>query len=129
MCNFGEGFQAPEMVKNRPVVVLSPKLKRCSGLCTVVPISTVLPDPMEKWHYKLPQASLPNAKLFIGKQSWVKGDMIYRVSFHRLDRIRIGKDGNGKRLYFDQRLGKEQMKNIYACVLNSLNLEHLPEYL
>lgn len=28
MCDFDTGFQVPEMVKKRPVIVLSPKRKR-----------------------------------------------------------------------------------------------------
>jgi len=36
ICNFAVGFKEPEMVKSRPCVVLSPRLRRRSGLCTVV---------------------------------------------------------------------------------------------
>ena len=47
MCDFSAGFKAPEMVKVRPVIVVSPKRKHCSGLCTVVAISTVTPTTIE----------------------------------------------------------------------------------
>ncbi len=128
MCNFETGFQVPEMVKKRPVIVISPKRKNCSGLCTVVAISTQPPETVDDRHYLLPKASMPPK--FQIKDSWVKGDMIYRVGFQRLDLINIGKDRvTGKRLYFKQVLGKEQMKNIYSCTLNSLNLGKLTQYL
>ncbi len=39
ICNYGTGFVAPEMVKRRPVVVIS-RLRRRADLCTVVPLST-----------------------------------------------------------------------------------------
>lgn len=130
MCDFTTGFKEPEMVKTRPIVVISPNLKRHSGLCTVLAISSVSPEPVEKWHYQLPRASMPQIPLFLNKDSWVKGDMIYRVSFERLELIKIGKDKvTGKRTYFRQRLGREQMHYIYSCVLHSLNLSHLPQHL
>lgn len=130
MCDFSSGFKTPEMVKVRPVVVVSPKRKHCSGLCTVVAISTVTPTTIENWHYQIPKASMPQTQRFQANDSWVKGDMIYRVGFDRLDLIKIGKEpGTGKRLYFKQGLGREQMKSIYSCVLHSLNLGHLPQHL
>ncbi|MGV6858816.1 MAG: type II toxin-antitoxin system PemK/MazF family toxin [bacterium] len=119
------------MVKKRPVVVVSPKLKRFSRLCTVVCISTVEPDSPEPWHYKLPRASLPPDPTFQQSDSWVKGDMIYRVSFERLNLIllkNLPRTG-GKRPYFKQRLGRDQMKSIYGCILQSLNLGELGQHL
>lgn len=128
MCDFSGGFIEPEMVKKRPVLVISPKRKHCTGLCTVIAISTVEPRPEENWHYKLPSASMPSS--FRDKDSWLKGDMISRVAFSRLNLVNLGKDRNtGKRIYFQNTLGKEQMKAVYGCVLHSLNLSDLPQYL
>lgn len=130
MCDFNSGFVSPEMVKNRPVVIISPKRKYGTGLCTVVAISTVVPASIESWHYQLPKSSMPWLKNFQEKSSWVKGDMIYRVSFARLNLINMGRDlKTGKRNYFKRTLDKEQMDHVYACVLNALNLGHLPQYL
>ncbi|QQG36900.1 MAG: type II toxin-antitoxin system PemK/MazF family toxin [Micavibrio aeruginosavorus] len=36
LCDFNHGFVAPEMVKRRPVIVISPKIHGRVGLCTVV---------------------------------------------------------------------------------------------
>ena len=56
--------------------------------------------------------------------------MLYTVGFHRLDLIQLGKkDFNGKREYYKSKLGREQMKAIYTCVLHGLNLPHLGQYL
>lgn len=130
MCDFSAGFKEPEMVKKRPVVVVSPRLKRCSGLCTVVAISTVPPEIIENWHYQLPTASMPNTPKFQEKDSWIKGDMVYRVAFDRLNLIKTGKDyQTGKRIYFKQRLGRQQMKDVYGCLLHSVNLGHLSQHL
>lgn len=128
MCDFTTGFSRPEMVKRRPVLIISPKMKRGSDLCTVVAISSAAPEPVEKWHYQLPKPSMPQRKTFQRRTSWVKADMIYRVSFDRLNRIQLDrKKGSSKRAYFDQRLGREQMADIYGCVLHALNLSHLSD--
>lgn len=130
MCDFSSGFKAPEMVKKRPVVVVSPKRKYCAGLCTVVALSTVTPTTIEDWHYQLPAASMPKTPRFQANDSWVKGDMIYRVGFDRLEMIKMGKDPRtGKRQYFKQRLGRGQMQRVYACLLHGLNLGHLEPHL
>ena len=39
ICDYSTGFRLPEMVKKRPVVTISPRLKRRDGLITVVPLS------------------------------------------------------------------------------------------
>ncbi|WP_210210156.1 type II toxin-antitoxin system PemK/MazF family toxin [Rhodopseudomonas palustris] len=46
ICDYSTGFKAPEMVKKRPVVTVSPRLKRRDGLVTVVPLSTSRPEPV-----------------------------------------------------------------------------------
>ncbi|VAW97396.1 hypothetical protein MNBD_GAMMA21-2502 [hydrothermal vent metagenome] len=52
LCDFSQGFRAPEMVKSkRPVIVLTPSFSHRSGLVTVVPLSTVRPDPIMPFHY------------------------------------------------------------------------------
>lgn len=74
---------------------------------------------------------MPQLGNFQENDSWVKGDMIYTVGFHRLDLIRLGKrDKNtGKRLYYTNRFGRVQMREIYKCVLHGLNLGSLCQYL
>lgn len=69
---------------------------------------------------------MPMLKLFQHEDSWLKGDMIYTVGFHRLNAILLGKKGpDGKRLYFTSRLCRDQMKQIYQCILHGLNLSKL----
>ena len=81
MCDFDTGFKAPEMTKVRPVVVVSPKR---STLCTIVPLSTTEPVPVEPFHHLMDRRSLP-AKLAT-KDTWAKCDMLYTVSLARLSR-------------------------------------------
>ena len=132
LADFSQGFKEPEMVKShRPVVVLSPQLKGRSGLVTVVALSTVEPPTLLSHHYKIPKASMPMLGRFQDKDTWVKGDMVYTLGFHRLDCIKLGTRNKqtGKREYYTRRFGREQMKEIYSCVLNGLNLGHLPAHL
>ena len=131
-CDFSEGFREPEMVKSkRPVVVLTPPMSGRPNLVTIVPLSTTVPDPVMPYHYELPAASLPQIGRLQRGGVWLKGDMIYTVGFHRLDQIRLGKPdrATGKRQYYQNRLGRAQMTEIYKCVMNGLNLSHLGQYI
>ena len=83
-CDF-RGFIVPEMVKLRPVVVISPSLRHTDGLCTVVPISTTPPEPIKPWHIKL--VHNPNPIEETDVEVWAKCNMVYTVSFQRLDRF------------------------------------------
>lgn len=73
ICDFSTGFQPPEMVKRRHVVVVSPRRRHHSGLCLVVPFSTVAPNPVEAFHHLIPVGAYP----FFHPQRdvWAKGDM------------------------------------------------------
>jgi len=73
---------------------------------------------------------MPMIGKFQEQDSWVKGDMIYTFGFHRLDLIKLGTRGSdGKRQYYTNRFGREQMKEIYSCVLSGLNLDNLAKHL
>jgi mRNA interferase MazF len=85
ICDFSTGFRPPEMVKRRPLVVVSPRRRHHSGLCLVVPFSTVSPKPVEAFHYVIPAGAY--AFLHSQKDVWAKGDMLSCVAFHRLDRV------------------------------------------
>jgi len=130
MCDFSEGFKVPEMIKNRPVIVLTPSIKGRNELVTVVALSTVKPPTVMPYHYMISRNSMPQIGVFQKNDTWLKGDMIYTVGFHRLNLIRLGKhSSDGKRIYFSQRLGRDQMKSVYSCVLHGLNLGYLDEHL
>jgi mRNA interferase MazF len=130
MCDFSKGFVAPEMVKTRPVVVLSPTMEGRQNIVTIVPLSSTKPEKIMPFHCQLPKSSLPMINIFQEQDTWVKGDMIYSVGFSRLEPIRLGRrQSDGKREYFTNKLGRERMREIYACVLHGLNLGILAQYL
>ena len=92
MCDFRTGFKPPEMVKMRPVVVVSGKR---TGVCTVVPLSATALQPIEPWHHQLSPESSPMP--FRSKATWTKCDVVTTVFLERLDRVQAGRDAAGKR--------------------------------
>jgi uncharacterized protein YifN (PemK superfamily) len=126
-CDFDEAFKVPEMVKPRPVVVISPKIMvGRPGLCTIVPLSETPPDPVMQYHIQI-NVTLPPP--FSYTRPWVKGDMLYAAGFERLDFLRLGKDREGRRIYYTQTVSDEQLKDIQRCVLRSIGLSNLTKYL
>lgn len=124
VCDYTTGFILPEMVKRRPVVTISPRLKRRDGLITVVPLSTSAPKPVCDHHCSIRLAhALPPP--FDSKEMWVKADMLATVSFDRLDLVRTGRDPYGKRKYLTPQLEPDQLKIVYHCVLHAIGLSHL----
>lgn len=115
ICDFSTGFRPPEMVKVRPVVVISPR-RRTTQLATVVPLSSTAPVPAEPWHYRLPPGVYPPARGPI----WAKCDMVATVSFDRFDRVRV-KSG-GTRTYHTFQLGSADLAAILAAVRAALGL-------
>ncbi len=125
MCDF-KGMIEPEMVKRRPVIITNAPRK--GRLAQVVCLSTKEPVPKYQHHMKIEDKYLPRDKFFQDKETWLKGDMIYTVSYDRLDYIRIGKD-NGKRVYFTSCLSRENMKEVYTKILHGMNLGSLSQHL
>lgn len=120
-CDF-LGFKEPEMVKPRPVVVISARPERAnSKTCIIVPLSTTVPDPVHKFHLevKLPGSNLPEK---ISQICWVKGDMVYAVSLERLDLYRLGRDKEGKRTYYNNRFDNKALFEIRKAVAHAIGI-------
>jgi uncharacterized protein YifN (PemK superfamily) len=108
VCDFS-GFIAPEMIKRRPVVVISPQMSNRPRMCTIVPFSTTEPYPIEAFHYKFePTPTLPPP--YDDPVQWIKCDMIYTVSYDRLSLLANGRDVNKKRVYDQRVIGLEEIK-------------------
>ncbi|MBM4098149.1 MAG: hypothetical protein FJ261_15505 [Planctomycetes bacterium] len=127
MCDFSTSFREPEMVKTRPVVVVSRKFQTTSAvhsICTVVPVSTQSPRSPSRWHHKLAIDSMPIPLGKDGVDSWAKCDMVVSVGFNRLDKVRTGRV-DGKRIFVEHRVIPEDLQAIQACLLYVLNMAHL----
>jgi mRNA interferase MazF len=125
MCDF-RGFVVPEMVKVRPVVVVSKTIIGREGLCTVVPLSTKAPNVVCDHHHLLDPESLPTP--LRKRQAWAKCDMIATVSHQRLDRYKV-RTRDGTRLYLKATAIPEDMKAIQRAMLCGLSLSHLTGHL
>ncbi len=88
-CDY-RGFVLPEMVKKRPVIVVS-KHRQNSKLLAVVPISSTPPTNPTDYHVEM-DVQFCSAHLSIQK-CWVKCDMINVVSTDRLNLVRDKKSG------------------------------------
>ena len=111
MCDFA-GFVPPEMTKVRHIVVVSPRHRRNSGSCLVVPLSTVAPNPVEPFHYRIPA----NTYSFFRANTdvWAKADLLSHVSFGRLDRVLDA------RKYCSPRMHPSDLKGIQLAVSEAL---------
>jgi uncharacterized protein YifN (PemK superfamily) len=98
ICDYSTGFKPPEMVKRRPVVV-------------------------ESCHHQLDPASLPGP--LSSTPTWAKCDMLATVSLDRLDRVKLGRDAKGKRLYSTQAVTEDDFKEIQRSVLHALGFHQL----
>ncbi len=117
VCHFVLGFRQPEMVKTRPVMVISPKVAPWTKLCVVVPISSKTPEPVLGHHYKLPNSLIPGDKY---EEAWIKGDTVMAVGCHRLDRIKAG-----FRTYVSPIAPAEVLKEVRRCVLHATGMHSL----
>ncbi|MDO8402005.1 type II toxin-antitoxin system PemK/MazF family toxin [Pseudomonas mandelii] len=114
ICDF-RGYEIPEMIKVRPVVVIR-KHKTNSLLVTVVPLSTTAPDRILDHHLEL-QSHLQGAS----PVCWAKCDMVATVSLSRLDRIK-SRDRHGKRVYVISHLETDEFYAIKVAVRSALGL-------
>lgn len=127
ICDFN-GFIKPEMVKRRPVVIVSPRFRNRNGLCTVVPLSTTPPNPVMAYHYKL-KLDEPLPSPYNSPFHWVKGDMLATVSFNRLYLPHTGKDATGQRTYIIKVIEDIDLRNVRECILHGLGLSCLTGHL
>jgi uncharacterized protein YifN (PemK superfamily) len=129
LCDYGTGFIAPEMVKLRPVVIVSPRLRKRADLVAIVPLSTTAPNPAELHHCSL-TLSKPLPKPYDSPQMWAKCDMLVTVALSRLDRFRDGRvPGGNARRYTTGKVSAAQLIDIRKAILCGLGLSSLTIHL
>ena len=128
LCDYGTNSVPPEMVKRRPIVVVTPRLRRRGELVGVIPLSTTPPHYVENYHCRLELVpSLPPP--FDSPVAWAKCDMFSVVSRARLDRFKAGRHPAGSRKFVVGRVTAEQLKSIRAALLCGLGLDSLTIHL
>jgi uncharacterized protein YifN (PemK superfamily) len=117
------------MTKMRPVVVVSPRLRRRADLVAVVPLSTTPPKNVEPHHCEI-ELDNPLPSPFDSPNMWAKCDMISTVAHTRLDRFRAGRKAAGsKRVYISGMLNPDQLLSVKIAVLCGLGLDSLTIHL
>lgn len=114
------GFRAPEMVKRRPCIVLSPHIKGRDRLCAIVPLSTLAPKSIHPHHMQIAfDPALPAP--YDSPVMWVEGDMVLTVAFHRLRLLFSGWE-EGQRVYDVRVLDPDIFDQVKDCVRAGLGL-------
>ena len=114
MCDFS-GFKEPEMVKPRPVIVVSPKLPYRSEIVAVVPISLTAPIHELPFCYRLSKNYHPEEPDDL--PCWAKADMLMNIGLYRLSAFKVG-----RRKYVYPTLTPEDLAAVRHAVLCGLGL-------
>jgi len=121
LCDF-QGYEAPEMVKRRPVVVVTERLLgRSLDLLTVVPLSTLEPRSLFPYQIQI-ELDEPLSPKFSKTLVWAKCDMVAVVAKQRLDRFRISRGADGKIRWSTGQLTKDQVQAIRVGITEGLGL-------
>ena len=119
LCDYWHDAQAPEMVKRRPVVIVSPRARKGSGIAIVVPLSTTAPKVVLPVHVRIVLGdALP--KPFDAVEMWAKCDLPNAVSLARLDRFRERADG--QRSYRSGLCSDQQLTLIRQALAHALGM-------
>jgi len=119
ICDYTTGFRAPEMIKRRLAVTISPKLKRRDALVTIVPLSMSTPAPVEPWHVQVPN-DIPDP--WGPGPRWAKCDMVATVGYARLNLPHSKHRVTGVRQYHQIELDKAQVAQLRRAVAAAIGI-------
>lgn len=112
VCDF-RGFVEPEIIKIRPVMVVSSKLPYRAGLATIVPISLTPPRHDVPYAVRLSKNYHPAEDDAL--PCWAKCDLLANVSLSRLDRFKVD-----RRKYFAPKATEDDLTAVRRGVLAAL---------
>ncbi|WP_052698031.1 type II toxin-antitoxin system PemK/MazF family toxin [Luteibacter yeojuensis] len=110
------------MVKTRPVIVLSPQRNRRGRLLHVVPISMTPPRIIEPWHVEIALACFPAPLQRAVGTRWAKCDMVVTVGWSRLSRYE-GPRRAGRASYHDTYVDQVTMLRLKRAVASVFGIE------
>ena len=119
--DLNEGFRIPEMRKRRPAIIMSAPLANREQLCSIVPLSTNEPRPMQPFCC-IVEFDPPLPWPYQAPKMWVKADMIMTVAFHRLKLLDGGRGPDGDRLYDIRNVGPDKLREIQECIRVALGM-------
>ena len=115
ICDFS-GFKEPEMIKPRPVAVVSPKLPYRSDIAAIVPISLTEPKHKLPFCFRLSKNYHPDEPDDL--PCWAKADMLMNLGTYRLSAFKVG-----RRQYVYPTLSQEDLAGVRRAVLCGLGLD------
>ncbi|HEY8352194.1 MAG TPA: type II toxin-antitoxin system PemK/MazF family toxin [Sphingomonadales bacterium] len=118
ICDYRQ-FKPPEMTKERPAIVVSPRLPHRDGLCAVVPLSQSPNNRPAAWDVRV-ELSEPTPPPYPGKVFWAKCDMLFTAGFHRLRFFKGERDQYGKRKYVVPKVDDETLFRIRKGVMAAI---------
>jgi uncharacterized protein YifN (PemK superfamily) len=117
VCDFS-GFKEPEMIKPRPVIVVSPKLPHRSEIVAIVPISLTAPIHNLPFCYRLSKNYHPDEPDDL--PCWAKADMLMNIGLYRLSAFKVG-----VRKYAYPTLTADDLAAVRHAVLCGLGLDSI----
>jgi len=121
ICDFEHYLPKGEMVKQRPVIVLSPRIAQRADLATVVCLSTTLPFSILGYHLEI-IFDPPYCLKYSEKTMWLKGDMVYAMNLSRLSRPHSKDPITGDRIYPIRIIDPSIMRKVEKCVMIGLGI-------
>lgn len=122
ICDFENYLPKGEMVKQRPVIVLSPRIAQRRDIVTVVALSTTEPLTYLNYHLEI-TFDPPYSKKYSSMTMWLKGDMLYTMNLSRLSRPHSKDPQTGERSYPIRIIDASVMKDVERCVLAGLGIK------
>lgn len=120
VCDFS-GFKEPEMVKPRPVIIVSPRLPYRSEIVAIVPISTSAPRHDLPFVVRLSKNYHPQEP--DDHPCWAKCDMPVNIALRRLNGFKVG-----RRRWENPRASDADLAAVRRGVLHGLGMGHLLEH-
>lgn len=114
VCDF-HGFKVPEMVKPRPVIVVSPRLPHRSDIVAIVPISLTAPRHGLPFVVRLSKNYHPQESDDL--PCWAKCDMVLNLGLWRLNGFKLG-----RRKWATPQANAEDLAAVKLGVLHGLGL-------
>lgn len=118
VCDYATGFKAPEMVKKRLCITISPRLRRREGLVAVVPLTQTPPHVLEPWHVPL----IIDVPHWGADRRWAACDMVATVSFQRLNQPHSKNVNTGARRHHQIELDPAIVADLRRAVRAGLGL-------
>ena len=121
LCDYATGFKVPEMVKIRPVIIVSPRFRERPGLSTVVPLSTTPPIPVMPYHCEVSPTPVAPPPYDTGTV-WAKADMVATISQDRLKPFHYRPTPGAQRKYVYPTITADELDAVRHCVCEALGI-------